>query len=291
MKSSCFNHLLSDRRGKTVSALFTLLLCAPAVSTATAFNDLNHWLANAPTGKTADWTAKSGIQNMIEDNGHGPTGFVGPGWGGQEYDAEAIYINKTGTVLEIAVVTGMDPSTTHTYGPGDIAIDLDYQVNGPASFEIGIGTMGANAGQIFQIGIDGWEYGLWNQSGGHDPGNPDPAHPTSMIISNNTLLGSANAFYYGDARYNNSSLSQLGQYAGDNHYLIAVSIDLTRNDLGFLTDGIEQGGAFLAHWTMDCANDSVEVDPPSRVPEPASILLTLTGLLGLISFRRNQTRD
>ena len=286
MKSSIFNCLSVDMRGKSISTLFTFLLCAPAVSTATMFNDLNHWLADAPTGTSADWTAKSGIQNMIDDNGQGPTGFVGPGWGGQEYDAEAIYINKTGTALEIAVVTGMDPSATHTYGPGDIAIDLGYQESGPASFEIGIGTMGANAGQIFQIGPGGWEYGLWNQSGNYAPGNPDPAHPTSMVISNNTWLGNADDFYYGEARYNGNTMSQFGQYAGDNHYLIAVSIDLTRNELGFLADGIKQGDAFLAHWTMDCANDSIEVDPPSSVPEPASILLTLTGLLGLISFRR-----
>ncbi|MCP4284859.1 MAG: PEP-CTERM sorting domain-containing protein [Gammaproteobacteria bacterium] len=288
MKSSFFSRLSGDRHGKSISALFALLLCTPALSTATItdYNDLDHWLDGAPKGGSADWTAKDGFQYMIDDNGHGPTGYVSPGWGGQEYDAEAIYINKTANLLEIAVVTGMHPTAAHTYGPGDIAIDLNYQMNGSASFDIGIVTTGDNAGKIYQVDAGGWNYGLWNESGGHDPLDPDQAHPTSIKNSSvNSLLGNADAFYYGEALYDNTSLLQLGEHAGDNHYLIALSIDLNRTDLEFLTNGLEQG-AFLAHWTMNCANDSVEVDPPAGVPEPASILLVFAGLLGFISFRR-----
>jgi len=292
MKLSIFNRLSVDMRRKSVSALLTLLLCAPAVSTATAFNNLNHWLEHAPLGEAADWTAKAGIQSMVEDNGHGRTGYLGPGYGGQEYDAEAIYVNKSGNLLEIAVVTGMSPDPTHTYGPGDIAIDLGYIQGGPASFEIGIRTTGAHAGEIYQVGADGWDYGLWDTNGNHVPGSPDPAHPTSMNSSDkNKLLGSLddNHFYYGEAKYGATSPSQLGKHSGDMHYLIAVRIDLNNSDLGFLTGGL--GGAFLAHWTMNCANDIVEVGLPpagaaASVPEPAALLLALSGLIGLIGSRR-----
>lgn len=55
-----------------------------------------------------------------------------PGWGGQAYDAEALYVHLDTSYLYLALVTGLSPNTPNnpagnSYGPGDFAIDfLDF---------------------------------------------------------------------------------------------------------------------------------------------------------------------
>lgn len=49
---------------------------------------------------------------------------------------------------------------------------------------------------------------------------------------------------------------------------------------------------FGAHWTMTCANDVIEgeIDPGiSAVPEPSTLLLLVSGLLGMIAWQRKRS--
>jgi hypothetical protein len=58
-------------------------------------------------------------------------------------------------------------------------------------------------------------------------------------------------------------------------------------DLSLLTSANWDKKAFDIHWTQNCANDSIIVDPPS-VPEPGTLALLPLGLLGLVALRRRK---
>jgi hypothetical protein len=314
MKSNFFTRPLT--RG--IIATFALVLCAPENSAATTIDEisnLNYWLAQAPVGKGSDWEAKTGITNSEVEDGPDPSGYLGPGFGGQHYDAEAIYVELTQDFLNIAVVTGLNPDNpqkpgSNSYAPGDIAIDFGYSDVSP-SFELGIVTnnvarSGFAPGDIYLVGDTGggWEYGIWNGPGESAGGQYTTSeegfrrleHPTIVIQGEN--IGPTASFYYGIAEHGNKKYSTEendnklgGQDDGtDNHYLIAASISLQLLENFDSANGTNlftklNAGGFLVHWTMRCANDYIQVDP-AGVPEPSPLLLMLGSLFTLTAFQR-----
>lgn len=266
------------KRSLFVSALFLAVGQASALEI-TADGDLKDWLAAAPMGSVDDWTPKAGVKYMVDDE---DTYYLDPGYGGQEYDAEAIYVHKSTDYLSIAIVTGLSHDGPHRYPAGDIAIDFNYDPNSTArSFDVGIVTLDAtgigDAGDVYDVTT--WNYGLWDAPGHEgDPTSTDfgLAHPTS--IASGDRLGSVN-FFYGDYQYYGKT-PKLGAYAGS-HYVIEALIPTS------LLVGFDLNNSFFVHWTMLCANDYVEVDPPA-VPVPATLSLLLLGLLPML--RRKGTR-
>jgi hypothetical protein len=245
--------------------------------------NLSDWGVTRNTG-AAGWVPTSGIQYTIEDQN---SSYLNPGYGGQAYDAEAIYATILGNRLYIALATGHAPNTLqnpngNSYGAGDFAIDFGKD----GSYELGINiqhTLNSSGGKE-SFGVEGgvygnptWALGLWNSAGAHDPAHADPTHPTYMTAG--SLLGMA------DLVYTTTGETGFGQWSGDTHYFYEMSLGL---DL-LAAAGWDENSAFNIHWTQNCANDSIIVDPPAPVPEPGTLSLLPLGLLGLMTLRRRKS--
>lgn len=242
------------------------------------------------------WTPNSSAAaHKIEDQHNS---YLNPGYGGQSYDAEAMYLAWNQSTLFIAIATGHKPSTVNnptgnSYATGDIAID--FGING--SFDYGIELLGsptATAGHVYSN--VNWALGIWKSNGAwtgyYDPNTAasralaDPAHPTSILSG--TDVGT------GVVAYSNIGLNNYGAWPGDLHYFYEVAVPLST----FSADWAN-GNPFRVHWTQNCANDSIWVDATATrittsglsthpVPEPGTLFLLPLGMLGIVAMRRNK---
>ena len=271
---------------KTLAFCCAALLGSPAMAALVVDGNLADWGVTR-TGSASNWTPGVGIQSRVEDQTGGQSTYLNPGYGGQAYDAEAMYTTFQGGKLYLALATGHNPLTVNnpagnSYGAGDFA--FDFGKNG--SFDLGINikyATNANGGRE-AFGVQGgvyqaptWARGLWNAAGGQvAPINGDANHPTSMTAG--TLIGNATLAF--------TTLGQnnYGQYRNDLHYFYELSVDANL----LRAAGWDGHSPFSVHWTQNCANDSIWVDTPTYVPEPMSLALLPLGLLGIAATRRKK---
>ena len=203
-----------------------------------------------------------------EDYTGGGSGYVGPGSGGQSYDAEAIYFTYDETYAYFGVVTGFPPTGIGSHRPGDIALDfLAY-----GSWDFGIETTGNNGhvlGGLYATDNGDWKTPSYSSSfplelkhGGSLAWNPD-----------------SDNMYYLNTTY------------GCEHYFIETAVPLSQLPLSDT-----ECTPFEIHWTMSCGNDVVEArvsycPPPSTQdvsPEPATCTMLGGGLLAALALRKRR---
>lgn len=180
----------------------------------------------------------------------GSNGYVGPGYGGDNFDVEAVYYGLDNSYAYFAVVTGFPISGLQGYDPGDIAIDFGNDEN----FDYGIDV--DNNGHL-RSGNIGWENTSIYWGGISNPWRIHSSDNSPAIAS----------FSYG---------------LFDGRYAIGTMVNRSK-----LTNEL---GLYHIHWTMQCGNDAGDLYGVAPIPEPSTLILMGSGLLSLGFLRRTRRR-
>jgi hypothetical protein len=260
---------------RTALVTFTTLLALPAAAY-TIDGNLADWGINHAT-----YAPASSIKGYtIDTDSTGGAGqFVNPGWGGQAYDAEALYVDFDATKLYLGLITGHDPKMNNNNGwaPGDFLIDFGRD----GKFEYGLKTTGIDAGKLYRIGINDVRLGLFtSQTTPLGLTSPYSEGRNAVAITGGSYVG------VGNLAIDTHGFTGYGAYTADKHYAYEAEIALN------LFAPEYWGQTFDVQWTMQCGNDVISADPATAfVPEPVSFALMATALAALCLNRRRRTAD
>jgi len=229
-----------------------------------------HLNTNTPTGPTVDVITEDNADQSSDVNT-----FVGPGYthNGNTYDVEAIYFDNDAEYGYIAIISGVAPLAVRnsgTYQDGYMAGDIGISLtSGTGNYEYGIDINNDFVGGSELINAQLMSVSDWARVGFFPEADPWKINSGSAAGS-----GIVQAFYTGfteeyDSLYNG-------------HYVLEVAFLL--EDLG-----LSFGDELTIHWTMECGNDYLDlvatVDP---IPEPATMVLFGTGLIGIAGIGRKK---
>jgi hypothetical protein len=213
-------------------------------------------------------------------------GYYGSGQGGEDQETEPGMINSQAWDLEgfflngnnLSMVAGWNFRTGvagYTYQSGDIFIDT----TGNAWYGKD-GTPPLHYGYEYVLSVD-WVSGTYTAyklganstlTAVQESYNQIESNPWRLAYGGESV---ASGIFVFEKDLSNTAVEG---FLGGTHYRVSGF------DLGFLSPGTE----FIAHFTMGCGNDNLIGKGTTAVPEPATMLLLGTGLIGLAGFGRKK---
>lgn len=287
-----------------LAAGVALMTLPAAAATITVDGDLSDWgvtvsdsPGSTPLSDFSNLATNIGlVASHVEDQNDnaGNNGYVGPNYGGQNYDAEFLGVAIQNTTLFLAIATGQRPDNGLTkYSPGDIHLTIGGETYG---IEVG-GGAGGGAGTLITEGAEGSTYNLgsngYTQSYGttaaaqtagsvwvgadwiNDPIGPNLS-PVQMEIN-----GASSKVATADYAYTRNSVTS-------QHAIIELALDVSN-----LMD--EDGEGLIGiHWSPSCGNDIVQAlftaSMETQIPEPGSALVWLSGFGVMAGLRFRHKR-
>ncbi len=292
-------------RSILVGALAALALSGPSFAgPITVDGNVSDWGITVADNNSSNFSAP-GVTGTVpnqtfffaredQDDRWGDAGFLGPHYGGQNYDVEFMGLAFDANKLYITIVTGQRPDNGFMrYSPGDIRIVSKTGKTGSVlnvyGIEVGGGVGGAPGSGLLTDGGLGSTYTL--NSSGYTVGYADSARTVGSVWKDaNWLLDPIVHDADVQLRNDNSGIEVgMADYVytrnGDattQHAVIELSLDRSI---------FAGAGALDIYWAPSCNNDVLEINddlPGGRVPEPGTLAALGIGFLAIRLVRRRR---
>ncbi len=205
----------------------------------------------------------------------------------QVWDLEGFFLE--GFIL--SMVGGFDFQNGVNGYPGYTSGDIFIDVDGDAEFGTGADSSDLTMGYdyVFDVNWATGNYEVFSISSSdtlervkEDLNSPE-SDPWQFYAGSRTdILGS------GSIAYGAYSYAADKTFFGDQHYTVTgLDLSIILND-----DNLQNwDGVFTSHFTMGCGNDNLMGSGTAPVPEPATLLLFGTGLIGLAGTARKKINN
>lgn len=218
----------------------------------------NDWSSDLGASFVEDYVGYGAAWNVYSGDGNG---YVGPAWGGQDFDMEAmyLYVDNASRTVYFALSTGVEQLGSRTWNGETI-----------------------HTGDVFfDFGQDGWDTAVkTTQTALNTVGTASVLQGFTQLQPNYALASTPWAAA-GGTTVGNATFIYTDDATKYDHNIVELCFQMTALQWSqYLANGLG------VHWTMECGNDVGEVflDAPI-VPEPTSIVLVGLGLAGFMVRR------
>ena len=245
-------------------------------------------LPGSEDSTAAFWTPDRGayaIEDVVDASGR-----IWPGYGGQNFDAEALYtgLNTTNDRLFVSLVTGFDIGGQSVgdvdYNIGDIFIDIGNDGTWDLAFDLtDVSGAATTVNSVTAFTTDDTP-----QGGGFD----NIFDPLDVLPSPWNANGTDGS---GDVEFAYTDGDAGGDDGGDtDHNVFEFGFDVTE----LQSEQMQSIDGWTVFWTMSCGNDFLfnsaagtgTFDPPV-VPTPSAFVLGSLGLLGVSAIQRRRAKN